>query len=496
MRNDHIGESVLLHAGQMLIVNPKSKNLPDPVDVDLDKLVKTSNLIVGFPPLASFGLISQEIQTQAKEKSGGALVDTNMVIFGGGTAVFLLDPTRTNQLDQANANEVRESPGSTETPTPTPVEPPTATPTKFGALTVINSPDPYVISNDTVIRTDPSIRTNGRTDFGKIYRGPAFDGTPSKYFFGSTTSFDTSSGVDTIFSANDFLPIALFKFQNLRLDGDPTISTAKNGATELGLISLGDITSGTAPATLSFKGMDLVFLASQKGSITLGSNLTFQNIPFLFLYDRGLNSTLTLDAAIKGSNTLILFSQGDIRFNNPFSLTETGAASVAPDIGSNFNAAGDLVASNGLSITLGNTGNDLPGVATTVISADGNLTIGGPIGLGLTIVNEGGHLGPVASLLVRTDGDLTANVIDSLIDNSNGGTIDGRVAITVGASGAIHVQNDLDLTIGNGNENGSDHGTIGGPVALSLNGGSISVGRDLSLDIANNAGGKCFRAQV
>jgi hypothetical protein len=41
-RNNRIGESVLLHARQMLIVNPKGKGLPDPVDVDLDRLVKTS----------------------------------------------------------------------------------------------------------------------------------------------------------------------------------------------------------------------------------------------------------------------------------------------------------------------------------------------------------------------------------------------------------------------------------------------------------------------
>ena len=49
-RNDHIGESVLMHAGQMLIVNPKSLNLPNPVDVDIKRLMKTSKLITGFKP--------------------------------------------------------------------------------------------------------------------------------------------------------------------------------------------------------------------------------------------------------------------------------------------------------------------------------------------------------------------------------------------------------------------------------------------------------------
>jgi hypothetical protein len=62
----------------MLIVNPKGKGLPDPVDVDLDRLVKTSALINGFAPLPSDALIAREIQTQTTEKSSGGLwVETN-----------------------------------------------------------------------------------------------------------------------------------------------------------------------------------------------------------------------------------------------------------------------------------------------------------------------------------------------------------------------------------------------------------------------------------
>src|SRR5437660_9572021 len=46
------GESVLVRAGQMLITNPDAKGgLPDTVDVDLERLLKTSLLIIDFPPL-------------------------------------------------------------------------------------------------------------------------------------------------------------------------------------------------------------------------------------------------------------------------------------------------------------------------------------------------------------------------------------------------------------------------------------------------------------
>ncbi|MGH7939107.1 MAG: FecR domain-containing protein, partial [Bryobacteraceae bacterium] len=108
-RNNRVGESVLVHAGQMLIVNPKGKSLPDPVDVDLKRLMETSDLITGFDPLASMDLITREIQTQTTEKNNGGLIETNLVIFGGGTAVSLVDPTDTSSVDQANANLERQA---------------------------------------------------------------------------------------------------------------------------------------------------------------------------------------------------------------------------------------------------------------------------------------------------------------------------------------------------------------------------------------------------
>src|SRR5438105_2711359 len=135
-RRDHLGESVLVHAGQMLIVNPKSRRLPEPVDIDLDRLMKTSLLINGFGEIPSDYLIAQQIQAQAAAKSSGELIDTNLVIFGGGTAVALLDPTQTNAADQAIASEERRpsepttsSPPETRpTPTPTVTPAPTVTP--------------------------------------------------------------------------------------------------------------------------------------------------------------------------------------------------------------------------------------------------------------------------------------------------------------------------------------------------------------------------------
>lgn len=122
MLNSKLGESVLLHAGQMRIVNPSGTTLPQPVDVDLDRLKKTSGLMSGkFSPLASQDLIGQEIRAQELLKAQMALLDTNLVIFGSGTAVNLVDA-----IDQ-KTEATRGSGGRVPTPTPTPF--PTATPT-------------------------------------------------------------------------------------------------------------------------------------------------------------------------------------------------------------------------------------------------------------------------------------------------------------------------------------------------------------------------------
>ncbi len=160
-RKGHLGESVLVRAGQMLIVNPKSTTLPEPVDVDLSRLMKTSLLITGFPPLPSNPLIIQQINVQTEQKSEGGLADTNLVIFGGGTAVSLLDPTQAAAVNQANSNEERQaiastptlSPSATETPTPTATMTPSPTATITPTPTPTMSPTPTATVSPTPTAT-------------------------------------------------------------------------------------------------------------------------------------------------------------------------------------------------------------------------------------------------------------------------------------------------------------------------------------------------------
>jgi hypothetical protein len=106
-----MGESVLVNAGQLLMFQAKavSTSLPNPVDIDLKRMMATSLLIQGFPPLGSESSIAEGMQNQKKQKSEGGLADTNLVIFGRGTLVSLVPP----DAEQAK---------STATPSPSPVK--------------------------------------------------------------------------------------------------------------------------------------------------------------------------------------------------------------------------------------------------------------------------------------------------------------------------------------------------------------------------------------
>jgi FecR protein len=101
------GESVLVRPGQLLITNPDGKRLPDPVVVDLARLMKTSLLITNFPPLPSQNLIAKESEKQQRAKSKRSLLDTNLVIFGKGTVVSLTNPAQMSAASQTAAAAAR-----------------------------------------------------------------------------------------------------------------------------------------------------------------------------------------------------------------------------------------------------------------------------------------------------------------------------------------------------------------------------------------------------
>ena len=510
-RNDRVGESVLVHAGQMLIVNPKGTKLPEPVDVDLDRLIKTSSLLSNdFAPLPSMNLIAHEIQVQTKEKADQALLDTNLAIFGGGTAVSMI--TATAAIDQRIAVKdtttgrsptptptrsptPTPTPSPTLSPTPTPTPSPTTSPTpsKYGTPTPIASPVPYVITSATTIETDPAITTNGVTDYGKIYRGPTEDGPLSAWLFTATSLFDTEVPLDSFFSDPDHLPLAALKFLALSLTGNPTISIGDDGATKLALISVGDITSGPPGGTLTFSGLDTLLLATQNGSITLTSDLAFQDIATLAVYARGAESILTFDSTVSGTTDFGLFSEGSIVLNNELSVTETNVS--GPQLNVSLHAGGDFIASNGLTINLDNSEGGVLNAGTELqLIAGGSITANGESGLSLTISNNGGgQIIDSASLDVITGGDLTASAINLLINNRDGGSIGGNGTVSMSVGGALTTTGDATFVI-SGRDDGGGAGTITGNASVMLTAGSVNVGGLLAAGMSGAAGGQLASA--
>ena len=84
-RNGTSGDSVVLHAGKMVIMRPDEKKIPEPVDVNLKLIVKTSTLVnfsKDAAPLPSMPLIATAINDQAKLLATKDLIPTNLVVSG------------------------------------------------------------------------------------------------------------------------------------------------------------------------------------------------------------------------------------------------------------------------------------------------------------------------------------------------------------------------------------------------------------------------------
>lgn len=335
LRN-RLGESVLVRAGQMLIVKPDAKNLPDPVDIDLARLMSTSLLIIDFPPLASQPLIAEEISSQREKKSQGKLYDTNLVIYGRGTLVSLVDPPPLDLLS-LSIDAFLLSPG-------------VIFGNEIGALNTILSPNPYVIVAGTKIKTAPLITTNGVTEQGKLYRGVLMDGSASAYFFGSTSAFDIATSFDAVGEgANGDIPMAAFKFTSLQIAGGPAIKVPSGGADNLGLISAGGITSAAPGGTVTFPGMNAVLLAAENGSIGLGSGLSFSGFNFLSLYARGAGSGVTMASQVTNVSGVSLTAEGSVTVDGNESVQSFSSFAGVDFLG----GTGQIIAKN-INIVAGN----------------------------------------------------------------------------------------------------------------------------------------------
>ncbi len=479
-----VGESVLVKAGQMIIMPLGAKKIPEAIDVDIQKIVESSLLITGFPPLESKQLIAFEQTRQFEQKTSGQLHETNLMIAGGGTNVIIGDPNKVDvavSAGEAGGSGPFSSPTPTPAPTVTPTPTPSGTPTKFGTPVPITSPVPYVITSGTTITTDPSITTNGVTDYGKIYQGAETDGPASAWAFGSTSTFDTSSGFDSEITGSG----AAFKFTALHLTGNPTISTA-NGEINLGLIAVDGITSGSPGGPLTFSGIRGLLLATQNGSINLGSEISFSGLHDISLYARGAGSVLALASDVSTTSDIRLYGEGAIDVTGSLSTQRLIAAA-----GANIFIGGDAsetISASEASLLIPNSGTgNIPAGAGIILQPVGDLILNGANGLSLEIDNRsGGHIGQDADIFLNT-ANLTVGSLYDAVNNRDGGSIGGSASVLCNISGNLTTSGDATIGISNRNE-GLGGGSITGDATVSVQADNIAVGGVLQGFVSANGG--------
>lgn len=88
-----VGESTLLEPGQMIILDPNARFLPQTVDVDISRLIATTLLINPARWNGEGADLAEGIRAQAALKKDGTLIETNLSIFGRGTDVMIKPPT-------------------------------------------------------------------------------------------------------------------------------------------------------------------------------------------------------------------------------------------------------------------------------------------------------------------------------------------------------------------------------------------------------------------
>lgn len=440
--NGRFGDSLLLQPGGMVIMAPNAKRIPDPVTIDLKKVVQTSKLVnmssghtahADQPSLPSISLVEKEIERQQNGKDAHNLIDTNLVILGKGTNVLLGSDNLMAELAVRNdlakiaaglaASPSLPAPVATPVPTPNPTPNPLPTPNPNPPPSGTPTPPPpvgYVIDGTTSVNTQNSsatITTGGVSTVGVIYKDLQTNGSPSAFLFGASSNFDNEFGFD-----NSFLPqfqqSAVFTFDSLQLGGGITFVT-HDGTNNVVLVGDDGITN-SAGSAVNLSGANNILFATQAGNITLDSGISF-----------------TTSSGDKPNVVQFYARGGDLNIGSTFTLPNTDLKFAAEN-----NAlfdSGSTISAKSLTVT---------GLQT--VQFDGNATLGneglfqlngGDVEMGGTITAKIGYVyGSSASINGTFTGqDLTANVTGDF--NLNGSVSlagDAKFQITAGNTATIN----------------------------------------------------------
>jgi FecR protein len=490
--NGRFGDSLSLQPGKMVIMRPDAKRIPDPVTVDLKRVIQTSTLVnmphgktASANVLPSTALIDKEIAQQEKGKGANGLIGTNLVILGKGTNVLLGSDDLLHDLakrDDLEPGAIDANPNPLPSGTPPP-PPPTL----------------YVVDNSTVIKTSgpPTITTQGSVQAGVIFKDAPTNGLPSAFLFGSSSPFDKAIGFDDFYSKR-LKPSAVFTFSTLQLAGG--VNMAKMGkSNSVTLVGNSGITNAPAGATVNLGGIQRLLFATQAGDITLDNTATFtgshgKESSLIEFYARGgnlnISSTFTLpktELIFTAENNAIVGAGASIAADR---LTVTGGQTVQFDGTGTF---GSLFQLNGGAVELGGDvtakSSFINGTSATINGtlAGGNITITGKAKSGTAIA-----VSSSAQLLALLNAS-TPGRGGSITFTSAGGEIDINGGTMQADHGTIDVRNNGDsgvINLSNAVLSASTIkvGALGNNGTLNIGGGTISADSLIKLYAGGSSG--------
>ena len=344
--NDRPGVMTTLRAGDMLIMKPDAKEFPMAVQVDLEKLKKTSKLLDPdeFGPPINVANLNDAQAEQDKLKKDGELLKTAFQIPGRGTVVTLTNearqeifknivlqarPTPTGQPPAPPETNNRNPGGGNEEPPADPTVPNTASPPG----TPIRNPGTVVFTDGSSIVTNPHATAYSDlanaiiTMQGTIYR-PNLDGNFRTYLYGQSGG---PTPVDAFLAShgNWFAFLA----DEIYIGGDIGVNSSV-GPRNIALAAQGNVTFADVSERFPMAGggnnwtlppsVDALVISTGSGSITVDSSFSLNGTPgqpqHVFFDASGPTSDVTINGG--GFHPTGEGSEGSARFGGSEGLPQ------------------------------------------------------------------------------------------------------------------------------------------------------------------------------
>ncbi|HOV90294.1 MAG TPA: hypothetical protein PKW07_06230 [Syntrophorhabdaceae bacterium] len=267
--NTRFGEWITMDAGKMLILRPDSLRMPDPVDVDLNRLVQTSGLINRFgderpdKKMQSLNVdnINNAIKIQQKAIISGDLVNTNLLILSRTNLIIASD-------ELLKALETRSQEILIEKKTSEPLP--------------LNQGSPFILDAASNMSTSGTItRAGALNGIGQLYQNYEEDinqGGYANYIFGRQENAFEKNSINFNRRFASLSPVSTFLFNNLEIQGNFGITTPAGTSDKLSLAALYgiDVTQPVGNISANLSNLNLI---TANGSININNSITASIAP-------------------------------------------------------------------------------------------------------------------------------------------------------------------------------------------------------------------------